>query len=344
MPSDSRAMSTQSVLLTGGTGYIGSHAAVALVEAGYRIVLLDNLCNSSERVVERIARLTGQAIPFVKADIRETDAVRSALLEHECAAVVHFAGLKAVGESEQAPLLYYQNNVQGTLSLLHAMAGSPARRIVFSSSATVYGAPVYLPFDEKHPTAAINTYGRTKQHVEEMLADLCRSDASWSAVSLRYFNPVGAHASALLGEDPAGIPNNLMPYVAKVASGDLDKLRVFGSDYETRDGTGERDYIHVVDLAEGHLAALRHLDGNAGFHVFNLGTGRAFSVLDMIRTFERVSGRNVLFEMAQRRAGDLPAYWANASRAREVLGWQARRSLEDMCADTWAWEQARRAG
>lgn len=337
-------MPPQTVLLTGGTGYIGSHAAVALLEAGYGVVLLDNLCNSSASVAQRISAITSKPAPLVVGDVRDTGLVRQTLVDHGCDAVMHFAGLKAVGESERVPLDYYGNNVQGSWSLLVAMEQANVRRIVFSSSATVYGTPVYLPFDEEHPTAAINTYGRTKRQVEEMLEDVCRSDATWSAACLRYFNPAGAHSSAQLGEDPSGIPNNLMPYIAKVASGELATLRVFGGDYNTRDGTGERDYIHVVDLAEGHLAALKYLDGNPGLHVFNLGTGSACSVLEMIRMFERASGRPVPYEVAPRRAGDLPAYWADPARARQLLDWQARRSPMDMCSSGWAWQQSCKAG
>ncbi|MGE0496651.1 MAG: UDP-glucose 4-epimerase GalE [Ramlibacter sp.] len=329
------------ILLTGGAGYIGTHAAVVLLAAGHDVVLLDNLCNSHRAVLERLQRITGRAIPLVEADVRDTARVAHVLREHACRAVVHFAGLKAVGESVQRPVDYYANNVQGTVSLLQAMGETGVRELVFSSSATVYGAPQYLPLDEKHPTSATNPYGRSKLHIEEILADLCVSDPAWRVACLRYFNPVGAHASGLIGEDPQGIPNNLMPYVAKVAAGELPRLGVFGNDYDTPDGTGVRDYIHVMDLAEGHLAALRFLQGHAGWHAFNLGTGQGYSVLDMVRAYEQASGQPVPYDIKPRRAGDVASCYANPAKAAHLLGWRATRGLEEMCESTCRWQRNR---
>jgi UDP-glucose 4-epimerase len=326
------------LLLTGGTGYIGSHTAVTLIEAGHQVVLFDNLSNSRRDVVDRIERITGKSIAFVEGDIRDTGLMRRTLEDHGCESVIHFAGLKAVGESVAKPMLYYANNVQGTISLLEAMAAAGTRSIVFSSSATVYGEPQYLPFDEDHPTGSTNPYGRTKLQIEEMLKDLCASDPSWRVACLRYFNPVGAHASGLIGEDPKGIPNNLMPYVARVAAGELEAIGVFGTDYPTPDGTGVRDYIHVVDLAEGHLAGLRFLDAHAGWHAFNLGTGRGYSVLQVINAFERACGGPLQRNLLGRREGDLASYYANSSKAVRELGWHALRTLDEMCQSTWKWQ------
>lgn len=329
------------ILLTGGTGYIGSHTAVTLLEAGRQVVLLDNLSNSRRDVVARIEQITGRSVPFVEGDVRDTQLVRQTLEAHACDSVIHFAGLKAVGESVANPILYYANNVQGTVSLLQAMEVAGTRSLVFSSSATVYGEPKYLPYDEEHPIAAINPYGRTKLHIEEMLRDVCASDPSWRVACLRYFNPVGAHASGLIGEDPQGIPNNLMPFVAKVASGDLPAVRIFGTDYPTPDGTGVRDYIHVVDLAEGHLAGLRFLDRTPGWHAFNLGTGNGNSVLEVVAAFERACGHALPRELAPRRPGDLASYYANPAKASRDLGWRASRTLDQMCESTWNWQRRR---
>ncbi len=328
-----------SILLTGGTGYIGSHTAVVMAQAGHDVVLYDNLCNSQADVAERIARITGRQVPLVQGDVRDTALLAATLQEHGVTAVMHFAGLKAVGESVQQPVEYYANNVQGTISLLQAMQQAGARNVVFSSSATVYGVPQYLPYDEQHPTAAINPYGRTKLQVEEILADLAHSDPSWRIAVLRYFNPVGAHESGLIGELPNGVPNNLMPYIAQVATGERAALNVFGDDYDTPDGTGVRDYIHVMDLAEGHRDALAWLAGHAGWHAFNLGTGQGTSVLQMVKAFEQASARPVPCQMAPRRAGDLPAYYAKADKAQAELGWHAHRTLADMCASTWNWQR-----
>lgn len=327
-----------SILLTGGAGYIGSHTALVLQSAGYDVVILDNLCNSERHVMDRVSQITGRKLSFVQADVRDTDRLAATLTTCKCTSVVHFAGLKAVGESVQRPIDYYANNVQGTVSLLLAMEETGVRALVFSSSATVYGVPQYLPLDEKHPTSATNPYGRSKLHIEEILADVCISDPAWRVACLRYFNPAGAHASGLIGEDPRGIPNNLMPYVAKVAAGELPRLGVFGNDYDTPDGTGVRDYIHVMDLAEGHLAALGFLQGHAGWHAFNLGTGRGYSVLEMMRAFEEASGKPVPYDVKPRRAGDVAACYANAAKAQQLLGWEAKRGLQEMCDSMWLWQ------
>lgn len=326
------------VLLTGGTGYIGSHTAVTLAEAGHRVTLFDNLCNSQRDVVSRLEKITGQAITFVEGDVRDTALLSTTLRQHKIDAVIHFAGLKAVADSVAHPVDYFATNVQGSISLLQAMQANHIKTLVFSSSATVYGVPQYLPYDEAHPTNAINPYGRTKLHVEGMLSDLAASDPVWSIAVLRYFNPVGAHNSALIGELPNGVPNNLMPYLVQVASGRLRELRVFGGDYETRDGTGERDYIHVMDLAEGHLAALDFLSEHTGWHAFNLGTGNSTSVLELVHTFESVTGKAIPVKIVERRAGDLPAYYAKPAKAHQVLGWKAKRGVKEMCLSAWCWE------
>lgn len=323
------------ILLTGGTGYIGSHTAVALTKAGHAVTLLDNLCNSSVSVVDRITEIVGKRLPFVDCDVRDTAGVQEILKAHSIDAVVHFAGLKAVGESVMLPVDYYSNNVQGTISLLQAMQAESVRSLVFSSSATVYGVPQYLPYDEAHPTDATNPYGRTKLHVEEMLRDLAKSYDAWRIVCLRYFNPVGAHESGLIGETPHGVPNNLMPFIAQVAIGQRAELKVFGNDYETPDGTGVRDYIHVMDLAEGHVAAFTYLASHTGCSTVNLGTGRGYSVLEVVRAFETVNGCTIPYAFAPRRDGDIAAYYASPEQARKLLGWSASRSLDEMCASTW---------
>ena len=327
------------ILLTGGTGYIGSHAAVVLAQAGHEVVLYDNLCNSRADVTQRLAQIVGHSVPLVQGDVRDTDRLARTLRAHGITAVIHFAGLKAVGESIAKPLDYYETNVAGTLSLLRAMQDGGIRTLVFSSTANVYGEPRYLPVDEAHPTGATNPYGRSKLHIEQMLADLAASDASWRVACLRYFNPVGAHSSGLIGEDPSGVPDNLMPVIAQAASGRRASLDIFGSDYPTPDGTGVRDYIHVMDLAEGHLAALDFLAQHGGWHAVNLGTGRGYSVLEMVRAYEQASGRAVPCHITGRRPGDVASCYASAEKARTMLGWQARRTLEDMCASTWNWQQ-----
>ena len=327
------------LLLTGGTGYIGSHTAVVLSQAGHDVVLLDNLSNSKHAVLSRLQTILGQPLPFVQADVRDTEAVTRVLNDHGIQAVFHFAGLKAVGESVAQPLHYFANNVQGTVSLLQAMQAAQVHQLVFSSSATVYGEPKYLPYDELHPTMAINPYGRTKLHIEEMLHDLAASKPAWRIACLRYFNPVGAHHSGLIGEDPLGVPNNLLPLVAQVAAGLRPALQVFGNDYDTPDGTGVRDYIHVMDLAEGHLAALNFLQNQTGWHAINLGTGQGYSVLEIVKAFEEASGKPVPYNLVPRRAGDLPIYFAQATKAHELLHWQASRGLKQMCEDAWRAQQ-----
>ena len=326
------------ILLTGGAGYIGSHTGVSLLDAGHEVVILDNLSNSSRLAVERIARICGKTPTFIEGDVRDAALLDRLFAELPIRAVMHFAGLKAVGESVEKPLEYYDNNVRGTLELLAAMRRAGVRTIVFSSSATVYGDPARVPIGEDFPRSATNPYGRSKLMIEDILADLHRAEPGWHVARLRYFNPVGAHASGLIGEDPRGIPNNLMPFVAQVAIGRRERLSVFGGDYATADGTGVRDYIHVVDLAEGHVAALGWLEREGGMLTVNLGTGQGYSVLDMVRAFERASGRAVPYQIVERRAGDIAACWADPSLARRLLGWEARRGIDAMCADTWRWQ------
>jgi UDP-glucose 4-epimerase len=328
------------ILLTGGAGYIGSHTAVALVQAGHQVVLLDNLCNSQAAVAQRISQIAACPVPLVVGDVRNTALVQEVLHSHRIEAVVHFAGLKAVGESVQQPLAYFDANVCGAVSLLQAMQAEGVHQLVFSSSATVYGQPQYLPLDEAHPTSATNPYGRTKLHIEHMLQDLAASSPKWRMALLRYFNPVGAHPSGLIGEDPNGIPNNLMPYVARVASGQLPHLNVWGNDYPTPDGTGVRDYIHVVDLAQGHRAAIDYLAANSHVcEVFNLGTGQGTSVLQMVRSFEAASGQIIPLQIAPRRPGDVAECWANPAKAKRVLGWQAELGVGEMCESTWSYQK-----
>lgn len=328
------------VLLTGGTGYIGSHTAVALLNAGHRVVLFDNLSNSQKFVPEMVQKITGKPVIFVHGDIRNTGLLKQVLHGHIIEAVVHLAGLKAVSESVATPISYFENNVCGTISLLNSMQATGVRKMVFSSSATVYGNPRYLPLDENHPVGAINPYGRTKLHIEEMLGDLASSDASWRITTLRYFNPAGSHESGLIGENPNGIPNNLMPYIVRVAAGRLQLLRVFGNDYDTADGTGVRDYIHVVDLAEGHLAAIEQLGRREqAFDVFNLGSGRGCSVLEMVRAFEKAAGVSVPYSVKPRRKGDIASCYADPGKALKILGWKTQRSVEEMCASMWAFQK-----
>ena len=326
------------ILVTGGLGYIGSHVCVCLLESGHDVVILDNLSNSVSLVVERIEAITGRRVAFVQGDMLDAALMEQLLVEHETAAVIHLAGLKAVGESVALPLQYYQNNVAGTLSLLVAMERADVKTIVFSSSATVYGEPASLPIQEDFPRSATNPYGRSKLIQENILSDLVASDSSWRIMSLRYFNPVGAHHSGLIGEDPKGVPNNLMPFVLQVAIGRRPELQIFGGDYATADGTCVRDFIHVVDLAEGHLAALAYLKKSSGYAAVNLGTGRGVSVLEMCASVERATNQKVPRRIVGRRAGDVAECWADASRAKSVLGWQAQRDLLRMCADAWNWQ------
>lgn len=331
-------MTAMNVLVTGGAGYIGSITCVQLIAAGCMPVIVDNLVNAKAAVIDRIERVAGRRPVFVQGDIRDAALLGRLLREHAIDAVIHFAGLKAVGESVQQPLAYYDSNVHGTLVLLQAMHAAGVRTLVFSSSATVYGEARHMPLAEDAPVAATNPYGRTKLMVEQMLADLVAADAAWSTTALRYFNPVGAHPSGLIGEDPQGMPNNLMPFLAQVAVGRRDRLSVFGRDYPTPDGTGVRDYIHVMDLADGHIAALRHGHGRPGRHVFNLGTGRGHSVLEMLAAFGRACARELPYEVLPRRPGDVASSWADPAHARAVLGWEATRSLDEMCTDTWRWQ------
>jgi UDP-glucose 4-epimerase len=326
------------VLVTGGAGYIGSHTCVELLEAGHTVTVVDNLSNSKEESLRRVREITVRELAFVRADLRDGNAL-DALFSHQTFdAVIHFAGLKAVGESVQRPIDYYENNVGGTLSLCRAMAKAGLKRLVFSSSATVYGDPASVPIREDFPLSATNPYGRSKLFIEEILRDLHVADPTWSLALLRYFNPVGAHRSGRIGEDPNGIPNNLMPFVAQVAVGKLPRLRVFGNDYPTPDGTGVRDYIHVVDLAKGHLAALERLRQSPGLVTYNLGTGRGYSVLEMVAAFERASGRPVPYEIVARRPGDIATCYADPALAREQLGWQAQLGIDAMVSDTWRWQ------
>lgn len=328
-----------SILVTGGTGYIGSHTVVELLQQNRQVVIIDNLCNSSPLVLERIAAITGRRPDFVQADIRDRESLQRIFGDYRPEAVLHFAGLKAVGESVSNPLSYYQNNVGGSAILFEVMAEAGVRQLVFSSSATVYGDPASNPIREDFPTGATNPYGRTKLMVEEMLRDLQAADPEWRIALLRYFNPVGAHPSGLIGEDPGGIPNNLFPFITQVAIGARQELQVFGNDYPTPDGTGVRDYIHVVDLALGHLKALEWAADNRGLLTCNLGTGQGYSVLEMVESFSRISGRPVPYQVVARRPGDIAACWADPTRAREEFGWVATRGLEEMCRDGWNWQQ-----
>ncbi|MGH8945793.1 MAG: UDP-glucose 4-epimerase GalE [Acidimicrobiia bacterium] len=329
------------VLVTGGTGFIGSHTVVSLVEAGHETVIVDNLANSQSAVIDRIGEITGVRPDLRQTDVRDLEAM-TAIAAEGYDSCIHFAALKAVGESVKSPLLYYDNNVTGTVTLLRALDAAGLRDIVFSSSATVYGPADQLPMTEKMPVrSATNPYGWTKIMMEQVLADLQAAHPEWSVSLLRYFNPVGGHPSGLLGEDPSGIPNNLMPFVARVAAERLPKVSVFGGDYPTPDGTGVRDYVHVVDLAEGHLAALDRHHGDPGVHIYNLGTGRGHSVLEVIKTYEEESGRPIPYEIVERRPGDVAASYAAVDKAQRELGWRANRSLHEMCADSWRWEQTR---
>ena len=319
------------ILLTGGAGYIGSHTAVVLSQAGYELVLLDNFSNSQKSVLERLQKILGKALPCVEGDVRDTALVTKTLQDCKIDGVIHFAGFKSVGESVEMPIEYYANNVQGTISLLEAMKLANVKTLVFSSSAAVYGDPQYLPIDEEHPTSATNAYGRSKLHIEQMLKDVANSDAEWKIIFLRYFNPVGAHESGLIGEDPNGLPNNLIPYIAQVALGKLPHLNVYGNNYDTPDGTGVRDYIHVMDLSEGHLAAWSFIRQYSGLHMFNLGTGKGSSVLEMVKAFEDVIGIPIPIKVMARRAGDVATSYGKVEKANLELDWRATRTLQKMC-------------
>lgn len=323
------------ILVTGGTGFIGSHTCVELLSNGYEIIIVDNLSNSKETAVGRIEKITGKKVTFFNIDICDYDALSGVFRENDIKAVVHFAGLKAVGESVRKPLEYYTNNINGTLVLLKVMRENNCKKIVFSSSATVYGMNNKAPYTEDMPTSATNPYGYTKVMIEQILRDVCVADEDFSVVSLRYFNPIGAHSSGLLGEDPNGIPNNLVPYIAQVASGKLEQLSVFGDDYDTPDGTGVRDYIHVMDLAEGHVCAIDYAMKNKGFEPVNLGTGKGSSVLEVVSAYEKACGKPIPKRITERRAGDIATCYADASKAKEIFGWEAKSGIEQMCIDSW---------
>ena len=326
------------ILLTGGAGYIGSHTCVELLNSGYDVVVADNLSNSNVESLKRVKQITGKDVKFYKADILDKKAMRKIFKKNKIEVVIHFAGLKAVGESNQIPLKYYENNISGTVALCEVMNEFGCKKMVFSSSATVYGVAEKMPLTEDMPLGAINPYGRTKLFIEDILRDLCKSDKEWSVALLRYFNPIGAHESGLIGEDPKGIPNNLMPYVAQVAVGRLKELSVFGNDYDTVDGTGVRDYIHVVDLARGHVKAVDYVAGTLGCEAINLGTGNGVSVLQLVEAFKKASGVDVPYKIVERREGDPAKVYANADKAKKLLGWEAEFGIEQMCKDSWNWQ------
>jgi UDP-glucose 4-epimerase len=326
------------ILVTGGAGYIGSHTCVELLNVGYDIVVVDSFCNSKPEVLKRVSEITGKEFPVYHIDLLQKDDLETVFSKHSIEAVIHFAGLKAVGESVATPLLYYHNNIIGTLMLCEVMQSYGVKKMVFSSSATVYGIPERVPISEDFPLKATNPYGRTKLMIEEILRDLYVSDNSWSIALLRYFNPIGAHPSGRIGEDPNGIPNNLMPYITQVAVGKLKELRVFGNDYPTVDGTGVRDYIHVVDLAIGHVKALEKVMNTTGIEAYNLGTGRGYSVLELVSAFEKVTGIKIPYKIVGRRPGDVAICYADPTKAKEELGWVATRGIEEMCRDAWRWQ------
>lgn len=332
------------ILVTGGAGYIGSHTCLELLEAGHNVVVVDNLSNSKEDALIRIQEITGRSLSFHRIDLLDREALNQVFSNEDIAATIHFAGLKAVGESVKIPLSYYHNNITGTLNLCRIMADHGVKNLVFSSSATVYGDPASVPIREDFPLGATNPYGRTKLMIEEILRDLHVSDREWDIALLRYFNPVGAHKSGRIGEDPNGIPNNLLPFISQVAVGKLPKLRIFGNDYPTPDGTGVRDYIHVVDLASGHLHALERLNDNPGVVTYNLGTGKGYSVLEMVRAFEKASGKKIPYEIVERRPGDIAQCYADPSLANRELAWSADRNVEEMCEDTWRWQSGNPEG
>ena len=328
------------ILVTGGAGFIGSHTVVELQEAGYDVVVMDNLSNSSEKSLERVQKITGKAVPFYKADILDREALEQIFSEQEIGAVIHVAGLKAVGESVEKPWEYYENNIAGTLTLVDVMRKHNVKNIIFSSSATVYGNPAFIPITEECPKGqCTNPYGWTKSMLEQILSDIQKADPEWNVILLRYFNPIGAHKSGTIGENPNGIPNNLMPYITQVAVGKRQELGVFGNDYNTHDGTGVRDYIHVVDLAQGHVKALKKIEENAGLKIYNLGTGVGYSVLDVVKNFEDATGVKIPYSIKPRRAGDIDSCYADASLAKEELGWEAKYGTREMCEDSWRWQK-----
>jgi UDP-glucose 4-epimerase len=328
------------ILVTGGAGYIGSHTCIELLAAGYTPIVLDNLCNSSTVSLDRVEQITGEKVTFIEGDIRDPKILDDTFSKHDIYGVIHFAGLKAVGESVAKPFMYYDNNIAGSVCLFNAMNRNNVKRIIFSSSATVYGDPVSVPIEENFPVSATNPYGRSKLHLEEILRDIYISDKEWNIGLLRYFNPVGAHPSGLIGEDPNDIPNNLMPYISGVAVGRYEQLSVFGNDYDTADGTGVRDYIHVVDLAKGHVKALQAFEDAKveNLYTVNLGTGIGYSVLEMVNAFAKASGRDVAYKIVDRRPGDIACCYANPALAKSLLGWHAERGIQDMCDDTWRWQ------
>lgn len=328
------------ILVTGGAGFIGSHTCVELLDSGYEVVVVDNLCNSSKESLKRVEKITGKSVKFYEADIADKDAMNKVFEENHISCVIHFAGLKAVGESVQKPLEYYQNNISGTLNMCEVMRNHGVKNIIFSSSATVYGDPASVPITEKFPKGqCTNPYGWTKSMLEQILTDIQFADKEWNVILLRYFNPIGAHKSGLIGEDPNGIPNNLMPYVMKVAIGQLPQVNVFGNDYPTPDGTGVRDYIHVVDLAKGHVKAIEKIEENPGVKIYNLGTGKGYSVLDVINNVSKAVGKEIPYVIAERRAGDIAECYADPALAKEELGWEAQYGMKEMCEDSWNWQQ-----
>lgn len=328
------------ILVTGGAGFIGSHTVVELQQAGYDVVVLDNLSNASEKSLERVSAITGKAVPFYKADILDREALEDVFSKEDIDAVIHFAGLKAVGESVQKPWEYYENNIAGTLTLVDVMRKHNVKNIIFSSSATVYGDPAFIPITEECPKGqCTNPYGWTKSMLEQILSDIQKADQEWNVILLRYFNPIGAHPSGTMGENPNGIPNNLMPYITQVAVGRQKELGVFGNDYDTHDGTGVRDYIHVVDLAIGHVKALKKIEENAGLQIYNLGTGTGYSVLDIVKNFEEANGVRIPYTIKPRRAGDIATCYADPSKAKAELGWEAQYGIKEMCADSWRWQK-----
>lgn len=326
------------ILVTGGAGYIGSHTCVELLQAGHEVIVVDNLSNSKYEAIKRVEEITKKKIQFHKVNILNKKDLSKIFSHHKIDSVIHFAGLKAVGESVEKPLSYYHNNVVGTITLCEVMKKHQVKNIIFSSSATVYGDPQSVPITENFPLSATNPYGRTKLMIEEILEDIIAADNEWNVVLLRYFNPVGAHSSGKIGEDPCGIPNNLMPFISQVAVGKRDRLQVFGNDYKTKDGTGVRDYIHVVDLAQGHLKALKKIDDNSGLNIYNLGTGKGYSVLEMIKAFQKATGKEILYNFVDRRAGDIAECFADPSLAEKELNWKAEYDIEKMCEDTWCWQ------
>ena len=333
------------ILVTGGAGYIGSHTCIELLNAGYEVVVLDNLYNSSEKALERVKQITGKDLTFYEADILDKEALEKIFDKEQIDGVIHFAGLKAVGESVAKPLEYYHNNMTGTFNLCDVMRKHGCKNIIFSSSATVYGDPAFIPITEECPKGKItNPYGQTKGMLEQVLTDLWVADHEWNVVLLRYFNPIGAHESGLIGEDPKGIPNNLVPYIAQVAVGKLECLGVFGNDYDTPDGTGVRDYIHVVDLAKGHVKAMKKLEPGSGVSIYNLGTGNGYSVLQVVKAFEKACGKEIKYAIKPRRAGDIATCYCDASKAKRELGWEAEKGIEEMCADSWRWQSMNPTG